>query len=101
MLLAKKPNSKRSARQLQHASKPSRSKSRPVKSRKKKRNGGRRQLRQKPNRKKRGLLLNVPRLKLPKLGRESCRDNWRLLTMNLRAMRRDLKKPRPRRQHLP
>jgi hypothetical protein len=98
----KKPSSKKNATHLQHASKPSRSKSKLVRSRKKKKSAGRRQLRQKPSRKKLDLLLNVPRSRPRRPEKENYRDSWRLLmTRTIRAMMKDPKSQRPssRRPH--
>lgn len=85
---------------LQHALKPSRSKSKLVRSRRKKRSAGGGRLRQKPNKRKQDSLLNVPKSRLPKPGSENYRDSWRLLIMRLRVTRRALMKLRLKLQRL-
>ena len=96
----KRLSSKRNVKHLQHVLKRLRSKSRRVKSRKKKRDAVRRQLRQKRSRRKLDLRLSVLRSKLPKLGKENYRDSWRLLTTRIQVMRKDWKKPHPKPRHL-
>jgi hypothetical protein len=96
----KRLSSKRNVKHLQHVLKRLRSKSRLVKSRKKKRSAVRRQLRQKRSRRKLDLRLSVLRSKLPKLGKENYRDSWRPLITRIQVMRKDRKKPHPKPRHL-
>lgn len=111
---AKKPSSRRSAKHLQLDLRRSKIKSRPGRSRRRKRSDERRPLSQKKGKKKPGLRHNALKLRQHRLGRGNCKDNSKLLMTRIPLRTRTImiKTPlkhrlqhlearRSRHQHLP